>query len=73
MEAAVDSWNTDSTKIGNLFSSTFWNIYGEYYDTFLTAKRFLQEKLSTDKAFEEFCELRQQKGVPSPLALLFSP
>ncbi|XP_052808385.1 uncharacterized protein LOC128237152 isoform X3 [Mya arenaria] len=57
---AIGSWDGSSTKVGNLFSSKFWNHYNDYAEQYnSTIKRKLEEKFAEDESFVEFLELRR--------------
>ncbi|XP_067676153.1 serine-rich adhesin for platelets-like isoform X1 [Haliotis asinina] len=73
LESVIQTWNTHTTKLGNLFPSKFWNQYAEYYDNYLNTKSFLEEKCATDSTFAEFCNLRKEQGKLGIDTLLFLP
>ncbi|XP_025097219.1 rho guanine nucleotide exchange factor 10-like isoform X3 [Pomacea canaliculata] len=73
LEQAIEIWDSTSTKIGSFFSSKFWSVYEAYYETCIQAKQFLEVKLKTDKVLENFCQLREQNGLPGLEALLMLP
>lgn len=73
MEAALSSWDSENTRLGNLFSNTFWSYYRDYYQGYGQIKSLLLSKQREDPSFEEFCELRRQQGRQSLEALLAQP
>ncbi|KAL8611495.1 hypothetical protein ACOMHN_014550 [Nucella lapillus] len=73
LHSAVEDWDTNLTTIGDVFTNRFWKTYADYYDSYGSARGFLEARLKLDKALEEFCELRQQSGVLSLHSLLSLP
>ncbi|GFN91113.1 rho GTPase-activating protein [Plakobranchus ocellatus] len=73
LETALNTWDTQNTRLGNLFSNTFWNYYKDFSEGYSQIKSVFLDKQRSDTAFEEFCDLRHRQGRLSLEALLASP
>ncbi|KAL4233771.1 hypothetical protein ACF0H5_008449 [Mactra antiquata] len=59
LDDAAENWDPANTKVGNLFSSKFWNHYDDYADRYSAIKGTLEDKYIHDDTFVEFLELRR--------------
>ncbi|XP_050733672.1 uncharacterized protein LOC127007104 isoform X2 [Eriocheir sinensis] len=73
LDAAVSSWDSETTCLGVLFEEDLWERYEEYLQVYEQAVRVLREKEATDEEFVALCRLRRGAARFSLLHLLHLP
>ncbi|XP_043242772.1 rho GTPase-activating protein 20-like [Amphibalanus amphitrite] len=73
LESTLDTWDSETTRVGGLFSKQLIHQYEEYLKFHQTARRLYRQKQATDEEFVEFCRLRRGAAKHTLDALLLLP
>ncbi|XP_069705740.1 uncharacterized protein [Periplaneta americana] len=73
IQETLESWDPETSAIGQFFSKQFWEHYDEYQESYRKARQLLREKTATDDEFVEFCKLRRGAALDTLGTLLDLP
>nr|XP_033325995.1 rho GTPase-activating protein 20-like isoform X1 [Megalopta genalis] len=73
IRGALENWDGDTFKSGDLFPGSFWNSYWEYLESYGEARRILDELRAAEDPLLHFLGLRQAAARHSPSSLLLLP
>ncbi|XP_076279921.1 uncharacterized protein LOC143208836 isoform X2 [Lasioglossum baleicum] len=73
IRGALENWDGDTFKSGDLFPGSFWSSYWEYLESYGEARRILDELRAAEDPLLHFLALRQAAARHSPSSLLLLP
>ncbi|XP_058808892.1 uncharacterized protein LOC131674312 [Phymastichus coffea] len=73
IEGALDNWDAEAFKPGELFPTSFWDAYWSYLEGYAEARRTLDELQANEDPLLRFLGLRQAAARHSPSSLLLLP